>query len=160
MRRLTRQPQQRSRRFVSHVRMQCQTGPLFLTLRLLKNIMLSDPMMHPDNPCETHALLYYCTVGHDYSTAWCQVISTQSPLHAIMLTRSTAAKAVLALTAAFTLLYLAWGSPKQPQSTLSFFSLFDACAGWQPGGDAAADSPNCLRARQFREFQAFHGSGE
>ncbi|TXT08454.1 uncharacterized protein COLE_05378 [Cutaneotrichosporon oleaginosum] len=32
----------------------------------------------------------------------------------------------------------------------------DACAGWDPGSDA--DAPGCLRAQQYREFQAFWAS--
>lgn len=34
-----------------------------------------------------------------------------------------------------------------------------ACDKWDPTAPASADPPNCLRATQYREFQAYHASG-
>ncbi|CAK9779458.1 hypothetical protein CC85DRAFT_294318 [Cutaneotrichosporon oleaginosum] len=70
-----------------------------------------------------------------------------------MLKRAAAYKAALALCAVYGLLYTI---SRSPSKTAHSVGLSDACAAWHPG---AEDPPDCLRAKQFREFQEFHASG-
>jgi hypothetical protein len=68
----------------------------------------------------------------------------------MLLTRATGIKAALTLCATYALLFhLGHMSPTVIKARW-------ACSRWNPGEPAP---PDCLRARQFHELQAFHASG-
>ncbi|BEJ16770.1 hypothetical protein CspHIS471_0601710 [Cutaneotrichosporon sp. HIS471] len=76
-----------------------------------------------------------------------------------MLNPASAIKVIVTLIVGNILLLAIWLTSKGNPSSLLLLSPFtNSCKGWQPG-DASKDPPNCLRAHQFREFQAFHESG-
>ncbi|GMK58308.1 hypothetical protein CspeluHIS016_0503400 [Cutaneotrichosporon spelunceum] len=81
-----------------------------------------------------------------------------------MLNLGVATKAALLLCAANTLFLLWYGLETLSSLSLSSLSLSAIsrgreCRGWKPDAAQANDPPRCLRARQFREMQAFHLSG-
>jgi hypothetical protein len=65
-------------------------------------------------------------------------------------------KAALLLLAIYALHLVAWTTSGLHGVRVPLLLPRDPCAQWDP---SRPDPPNCLRARQYREVQAYHASG-